>query len=540
MTSPLQLSDQEILNALSISEFAVAIYTSEEIIIQYASDAMIGFWGKDRNVIGKPLSEAVPELVGQEFIQLLQNVWKTGVTYHAKDTPAQLKIDGKLKTYFYDFTYRAVKNEAGEMQCILHTATDVTQLRSHSEQIQFLNEELTVLNEELGSSNEELSSSIQEYAIVNDALNETISELNKYKTDLESLNKELTKAEEMLRFSIDAAKIGTWFIDVKTRELITSDRLKELFGFYPNEEMPLNLFVNQISDEYRDNVAEAIETSIETGLEYHQTYSVIGFRDQRLRWVSASGKLYYDSEGNAAHFSGVIMDITEQKQDDMRKNDFIGMVSHELKTPLTSLSAYVQLMEAKSKKSGDSFGSGAMAKALLQVNKMKSMINGFLNISRLESGKIHLEKQQFDLNQLIIEIIEESEFVSSTHIIDFEPKNTHIVHADRDKIGNVILNLLSNAMKYSDDGKTISIACETFQGKVQVSIADQGKGISQQDQVRLFDRFYRVDNMDNKTISGFGIGLYLSAEIVNRHQGEMWVESELGKGSQFFFNIPIK
>jgi two-component system, OmpR family, sensor histidine kinase VicK len=257
------------------------------------------------------------------------------------------------------------------------------------------------------------------------------------------------------------------------------------------------------------------------------------------RWVRASGKVYLNEEGGLSHFSGIILDITEQKQDEQRKNDFIGMVSHELKTPLTSMRGYLQMLQLKAKRAEDSFTASALEKSIKQVSKMTSLINGFLNVSRLESGKIVIDKKPFNLAELLKEMVEESLSIQSTHTISLQPCDSIIVDADRDKIASVISNLLSNAVKYSPQGNHIKVNCNTINGFVQVSVKDDGMGIKPQDIDKLFERFYRVDNKHTQTISGFGIGLYLCAEIVYRHEGKIWVESELGKGSIFYFNLPL-
>jgi two-component system sensor histidine kinase VicK len=251
------------------------------------------------------------------------------------------------------------------------------------------------------------------------------------------------------------------------------------------------------------------------------------------------GKLYPDAEGNLSHFSGIVIDITEQKIDELRKNDFIGMVSHELKTPLTSLTAIVQMLYGKSKQNDDAFTTSALDKANTQVKKMSNMINGFLNVSRLESGKILIDKQNFVLNDLLKDMIGEIRLTVFSHVIYLLPSDPIHVNADQDKIGSVISNLLSNAVKYSPKGKTIEVKCHVTDNMVQVSVKDEGMGIKPHDTERLFERYYRVESNHTQHISGFGIGLYLSSEIIKRHNGSIWVDSESGVGSTFHFSLPL-
>jgi two-component system sensor histidine kinase VicK len=178
-------------------------------------------------------------------------------------------------------------------------------------------------------------------------------------------------------------------------------------------------------------------------------------------------------------------------------------------------------------------------KAKTQVKKMTTMINGFLNVSRLESGKIHIDKQLFDMKDLVKEAEEEVLATIGSHHIVFEPVEVTLVMADRDKIGHVINNFISNAVKYSPVGSTINVACVTVGKNAQISVKDQGIGIRPADIDKLFERYYRVENVSTKSISGFGIGLYLCSEIIERHSGSIWVESIVGEGSTFHFSIPL-
>jgi PAS domain S-box-containing protein len=246
-----------------------------------------------------------------------------------------------------------------------------------------------------------------------------------------------------------------------------------------------------------------------------------------------------DPQGNIIGVSKIARDITERKLDETRKNDFIGMVSHELKTPLTSLTAIIQIANAKLKESDNPFLSTAMERATIQVKKMTGMINGFLNISRLEAGKILIEKAPFRLDVLLGEIVEETRFIVHTHTISLAACGPVEINADREKISSVISNLISNAVKYSPKGRLVEINCHTNDKTVIVSIKDEGMGIKPQDLGQIFDRYYRVESNHTRHISGFGIGLYLSAEIIKRHEGSIWAESEIGKGATFYFNLPL-
>ncbi len=352
------------------------------------------------------------------------------------------------------------------------------------------------------------------------------------------LANEVTKrAEENLRMAVDAAGLGTFQISTDDRILKASPKLKEFFGFHPEELMSYEEAIKQIHPDFRESVAAHVERALSEGSRFDMEHQIVGYHDEKTRWVRAIGELHH--KGGKKYFTGVIHEITEKKLDEIRKNDFIAMVSHELKTPLTSVKAYIQLIQRKFAETEDEKFSKMLDKVDLQIKKMTAIINGFLDISRLESGKIHINREMFDLASLLKEAEEESLTTINSHIVIFAPMESVIINADRNKIGQVIHNLISNAVKYSPKGSTIQVSCTSDHEFAYVNVKDNGKGIEPKDADHIFDRYYRVENDNMHSISGFGIGLYLCSEIINHHKGKISVESEIGKGSDFAFSLPL-
>ena len=355
--------------------------------------------------------------------------------------------------------------------------------------------------------------------------------------------RKLEDAYEKARLAKEAAQLGTFDLDLVKGTMEWDDRCRLLFGISHHDEVTYEKdFLPGLHEDDRDRINKIIRNAYNKSLTngtYDVEYRTVGVEDGQLRWVKAKGKVYFDEQDTPVRFVGSVLEITDQKQNELRKNDFIGMVSHELKTPLTSLKAYVQILNGRAKKEGNNFAGTTLDKVELQINKMSTMINGFLNVSRLESGKIHLDKIEFKMDDLVREIIAETAPVMSSHTITLVPCDCICVTADRDKIGQVINNLISNAVKYSPRGKIVEIMCMRVGDDAQVNIKDEGMGIRPQDKDRLFDRFYRVETPHTMNIAGFGIGLYLSAEIIRRHDGKIWVESEKGVGSTFSFSLPL-
>ena len=792
-----QILYEQIIQA---SPSPVYFCSGEDLVITIANKAALKAWGKDESVIGMRFIHALPELEGQPFIDLLKSVYRTGETYIAKNDPADFIVDGVKKTFYYDFSYQAVRNDIGSITGILCFATDVTAIeeaklsaiksrqtveesekrfrnmaestevlismsdetsnasffnrawteltgksesellrfgwaelihpedkaswvnnfleahkgyksvngefrilnargeyrwllakilarfhadgefagyigsclditdRKHwelsldraADEIQSINEEMNAANEELISANEELAAANGELQEIQEALREQAIEKQKvldrlyaqeeniknmvkqapvgmciiqgdplwvvevndifleligktrealkaspywevnqeaasyyepitkqvlatgqsfhadehelmlirngieeivnvdfvYEpmfdeagiayaimivaidiTDKVVARKQLERAEESLRLAVEAAGLGTYSIDPVTKSFSTSASMKKFFGLTAGEEISYDAALKQIHEDYRPAVLQQLDAAFTNQSRFDLEYPIIGVHDEQIRWVRGVGMMQI-IDGKEL-FTGVLNDITERRKDEERKNDFIGMVSHELKTPLTSMRGYVQMLLVKMRRQEDEFAISSLEKTNTQIGKMTTMINGFLNVSRLESGKIHIDNRVFDLAQLVKETEDEVANTISSHQVVFAPVEETIVNCDRDKIGQVINNLISNAVKYSVAGSTIQVACITIENRALISVRDEGMGIKPEDLSRIFERYYRVEGTQMFSISGFGIGLYLCAEIIYRHHGEIWADSDFGKGSTFCFSLPI-
>ncbi|MEO6522954.1 MAG: ATP-binding protein [Mucilaginibacter sp.] len=475
----LKRSEENLSNLISHAPVAMTVFRGPDYVIEIVNQKVLEIWGKTyEQVINKPVFEGLPEVKGQGIDVLLNNVYTTGEPFIANELPVKLFRNGELQQVYLNFVYEALKDNDDKIYGIAAIAIEVT------EQV--------------------------------------------------NARQKVEEAEERARLAIEAAKIGTFDYTLFNNTVVTSPRFDEIMGIDNTSDHKYYLSALHPDDlVVRD---KAFEKAYNTGQLFYKARVKKG---NETRWVQAEGKVYYDDEDKPSRILGTMVDITEQKSDEIRKNDFIGMVSHELKTPLTSLTAIIQLANTKLKVSDDSFLASAMEKANTQVKKMTAMINGFLNISRLESSKIQIDRQEINLEHLLEETISEIELTVTSHEIHFEPCNPIMVSADHDKISSVISNLISNAVKYSPKGKEIEVKCLVVDNNAQVSVRDEGMGIKMADIDKLFERYYRVESDHTRNISGFGIGLYLSAEIIQRHDGKIWAESEIGNGSTFYFSLPL-
>jgi PAS domain S-box-containing protein len=514
-------SQKSLYNIIMRSPVAKCILLGENHVINVANDRMLALWGQQREAVAQlPLFEAVSDSRGQGLEEILRGVYLTGNTYEAKERPVKLLRNNQLEVFYLDLVCQAYRDAHENILGVIVTTIDVTNQVITREEVQQLNEELATTNEELKSAND-----------IQAAINE----------ELATLNEALKISQDEVQLAIDAAGLATFDLNPITGRFAGNDLTKHWFGLQPSNEIELSKALSVIAESDRERVTQAITNALDyqSGGDYEIVYAISNPLTQKPRVVRAKGKALFNDDQQATRLSGVLIDVTEQKRDEQRKNDFIGIVSHELKTPLTSLKALLQVSSHKLKNSDDVFLQSAVEKSIVQIRKMESMINGFLNVSRLELGKMAIEKTRFNVQDMITALIKETELTITSHQIEFLPCSPVFISADYNKIESVLSNLISNAAKYSARDTQITVSCLVTPTTVQVSVKDAGMGISAEDRDRIFDRYFRVESSQAKHISGFGIGLYLSAEIIQRHGGTIGVDSELGRGSTFYFELPL-
>lgn len=218
-----------------------------------------------------------------------------------------------------------------------------------------------------------------------------------------------------------------------------------------------------------------------------------------------------------------------------KKDDFIALASHELKTPLTSISAYVQML---AKLETEAKNRTLVGKLQHQIKKLCSLVEDLLDVSKIEAGKMHYVKENFDLRHVIEGAVEMIAHANPDYQLTFECTDSkYTIAGDSHRIEQVVVNLLTNGIRYSPESKRLKIYLTEDSSEIKVGVEDEGIGIAQEKLQNIFSRYYRVD--DSKlNVSGLGIGLYLCHEIISRHNGKIWAESILGKGSTFWFTLP--
>lgn len=313
---------------------------------------------------------------------------------------------------------------------------------------------------------------------------------------------------------------------------------EKLYGYTENEMIgkPITrIFPDDRKEEFNEimevvNMGEAID--------HYETKRIS--KSGRLIDVSISISPLKDSNGKIIGASAIGRDISESKELERRKDAFIGMASHELKTPITTMKAFVQILQKKLESSKDTQLKYFLDKTNLQLDRLTELIGNLLDLSKIQVGHLELNKENFDFDALIHTAVEDLQGLANNHKLIVKGKSGYAVYGDKHRILQVMTNLLNNAIKYSPGADKVVVKIMPDENKVTVAVRDFGIGISKVHQKRIFDRFFRASGANEKTFPGLGIGLYISSEFVHRHGGKIWVDSAKQKGSTFYFSLPIK
>lgn len=351
----------------------------------------------------------------------------------------------------------------------------------------------------------------------------------------------LRESEERLKLAIDAASIGTFFWYMEEDRFEPDERMRKLLDLSEaNGPYTIEALTSRVHPDDADRCAEAIRRASNPhgiGILKSDVRVVHGNGD--IHWLTIHAHLHQATDAHRGiRMVGTTIDCTDSKTLEQHKNEFIGVASHELKTPVTSIKAYGQLLLERFESQNDKTSAQLIKKLNTQADRLTTLIHELLDSTKLLDGQLPLYREAFDLNKLIAENIADLQCLTQKHQISFEPTDLEPVVADRERIGQVLVNLISNAITYSPNGGAIIVRSEKAEKEAIVRVIDSGIGIPQEQKNKVFDRFYRVNNIKKETFPGLGLGLYISASIIRHHNGTIGVESKQGEGSTFYFTLP--
>ncbi|WP_460679223.1 PAS domain-containing sensor histidine kinase [Mucilaginibacter koreensis] len=294
--------------------------------------------------------------------------------------------------------------------------------------------------------------------------------------------------------------------------------------------------MSMIHEEDRPKVMQSIAAAInEQGKAFKSEYRV-NHPQGRPCWIQADGMVIHHN-GRPQKLVGTIRDVTEAKLSEVRKDELLSIVQHEVNTPLTSIRGYLQLLERITAEQNDEQVIKVISRTAKSTERLMAIITEYFTNTQKLDDQINLRREPFRLDELIYEIADNIQTIAFSHRINLYEIKECWVDANRQGIGQVLSNLLTNAIKYSPDHNTVDIRLTEETGQIKISIRDYGMGIPEASLSKLFDKAFRVNH--NTAIAGSGMGLYICKEIVQRHRGQMDVESTEGQGSTFSFTLPL-
>ncbi|NPE28063.1 PAS domain-containing protein [Methanococcoides sp. SA1] len=403
-------------------------------------------------------------------------------------------------------------------------------------------------------------------ALANSETGYTERELNVIKriADLYGLSMERKQMEEALRKSEASlanaqriSHVGNWDWDIVNNELHWSDEVYHIFGLEPLESRATyTAYIRAIHPDDRMFVLEHVNKAIYENKPYGIDHRIL-LPDGSERIVHEQGEVTFNETGQAIRMAGTVQDITVRKKTEdamfnaklvaeaanKSKDEFIANMTHELTTPLNAVIGFSGMLLL------GTFGTlnEKQTKYVSNINSsgkhLLDLIDDILDISKVEAGKMELHPEEFEVSSAIEEvsilfasIAEKKRIEITADIAD----NNIVVEADKIKFKQILYNLLSNSIKFTDQGGSVTIGAKISEDLVHISVKDSGIGISPEDQDKLFNPFFQADSSSTRKYGGTGLGLALIKKFVEMHGGEIWVESEVGKGSIFTFTIPME
>lgn len=353
-------------------------------------------------------------------------------------------------------------------------------------------------------------------------------------TERKKVEAALINSELRFKKLVDSNLIGVIVTNLNGEVLEANEAFASTIGYTQSEIQHGALNWKDITPKQFRAVDEiAVAQLRETGecIPYEKAF----FRKDGSQWPVLIGAVM--TERQTETFVALVLDISARQKLEKRKDEFIGLASHELKTPLTSIKVFTQLLGRSLSSSNDQQNLVYITKMNQQIDRLTSLVEDLLDVSKIESGKLQLNYEVFDFNQLVQDTIFEVQSISQSHTIQMSGAIEKPITADAYRLAQVVSNLLTNAIKYSPAAHQVDVALSETKTEIKLSVRDYGVGIPETELTRVFEKFFRARGKNRHSFPGLGLGLYLSSQIVRRHGGTISVESQEGNGSVFTVSL---
>lgn len=480
--------------AVTLNQDEIILYSNS----QFASMVALPL----SEVIGMPFGRFIPEGCKADFKKLMKSGWNA-------DSKGEILLKNnkdRIVPVLLSFTSLELR-EGTSLSVIL---TDLSAQKEAENQLKTKNEQLEEARESIANMNEELEDIVKERT------------------------KDLLMSREYFKYLANNIPVIIWTADTAGKLDYVNRRWHEYTGFDLEDSKAKQSELVHPDD--LESSSTGWQQALKSKQQYEHEFRFKRNSDGAYRWHYAQAIPFKDELGNITAWIGTSIDIDDQKKQLERKDEFIGVASHELKTPLTSLKGYLQLMELQ--ETLPNLVKSYISKANISLTKLQRLVDELLDASRIKAGRLEFSKHIFDLTELVKQCVENSSIMYPSYTIKKEFEENIVVMGNEERIEQVFMNLINNAVKYSPDNKNIIVRTASDNNRAMVSVIDFGVGMSEQDQKFVFERFYRVNGHDHLT-PGLGVGLYIASEIIKEHKGAIKVKSKLNEGSVFSFFLPL-
>ena len=551
-----------IISLILNTKFPQFLWWGPELLCFYndAYRPCLGKDGKHPGILGQPAETAWAE-IWPVIKPLIDHVLAGQGATWSEDQLIPIFRNGQMEDVYWTFSYSPAMNEQGEIAGVLVTCTETTgkvmavqQLRDNLLLTQESEERFRTMAEGtpryhadgkfagyISLSIDMTSRKIQEQDML--ALNEETAASNE---DLVATNEELTAlqqttgklfaqvdaSETQFRFMLNAIPQQVWTATPDGALNYVNQVVCDDFGYDTDEIVGQGWQEFIHPDDLKDCIAKWTH-ALQTGKEYLVEFR-LKFKDSAYYWHLARAVPFTEND-EIKLWLGTNTNIDLQKMTEQRKDEFLSIASHELKTPLTSIKAYNQIIQ---KITDPEKLKPFLKKSADHIDRLERLISDLLDVTKINAGRMNYVMEPVNFRQLLTDSIESVQQSAERHEIILESSPEIIYNGDQLRLEQVLHNFLTNAVKYSPKGKRILVNAKVDQDNIVVSVQDFGIGIARDSLDKLFDRYYRVDNTAMR-FEGLGLGLFISAEILREHGGSFWIESEPGAGSTFFFRLPV-
>ncbi len=460
---------------------AMMILRGNDYNVEIANDSYLQIIEKGKDFIGKPLFKSMPDFKTQGIKELLDNVMESGTPFYGNEVEFFVQRNNKREKCFFNFVYQPVQENNDEVTGIIVVVSEIT-----------------------------------EQVLARKAIEESEAQFRQVANLMPGKITNADAAGNVIYFN------QSWidYTGLSFEELVDGAWAKKI---HPDDLAELD---------------ERWQHSITTGNVFDFEFRLLN-KTGEYKWHLSRASAVKDDNGIIKMWIGATIEIQKMKDEEREKDNFLSMASHELKTPVTTIKAYGQIAEMMLQQNGDGKTLAVVNKMGNQITRLSTLIGELLDFTKIQKGKLIYNESFFDFNEFVKEVVEDMRHTTVTHKISYIQSANATIYGDKEKLNQVVNNLISNAIKYSPGADKILVTTKLENDGVTLCIQDYGIGITKEEQEKVFQQFYRVTGDSQATFPGMGIGLYICAEIMKKQGGKIWVESSTDKGSVFCIWLPF-